>query len=213
MIKRTLLIAAGLLVVAAGCQQPTAHAAHPASGGPSPSTSVTTTGGPAASDTAASPPAGPTAPGGTLPAVDRCHTAQLVGRFQLSANGGAAGNRYGALSLANRGATCRIYGYPGMQLYDAAGHALPTNVVRTSGTTPTLVTLVSGATAWAEMHWSVVNGTGDNQNGQCQPTSSSAQVTPPDETTQLTVPIKIYACERGTVFIWPMASAPPFPLE
>jgi hypothetical protein len=215
MITRTLLVAAAVLVVAAGCQHGTAHASHSASrrpsGSPSPSASATPrgSGSPSAS---ASPSGARNADGPALPAVDRCHTSELVGRFQGSASGGAAGSRYGALVLANKGATCQIYGYPGMQLYDASNRPLPTNVVRSTERQPTLITLRSGATAWAEMRWSTVNQAGDAQGTQCQPTSTSAKVTPPDETTQLTLPISIFACGMGTIQVWPMADAPPFPL-
>jgi hypothetical protein len=214
MIRRTLLVGAAVLLVAAGCQHATGHARHPAghrpsasapAGGPSPS-------GPASAGPSPSAPPS-SAPTNVGPVLDRCHTAQLVGRFAPSADGGTAGVFYGALELANRGATCQLYGYPGMQLYDAAGHPVPTDVVRSTERAPTLITLRSGGTAWAELRWSPVNGTGDHQNGQCQPTSASARVTPPDETTQLTVAISIVACERGRIDTWPMAASAPFPLR
>ncbi len=217
MIRRALLVGAAVVLAAAGCQHATAQARHPAgrhpsasapAGSPSPSGPASASSSPSAPPSSvATPDDGPPHVG---PVLDRCHTAQLVGRFAPSADGGTAGVSYGALQLSNRGATCQIYGYPGMQLYDAAGRPVPTDVVRSTERAPTLITLRSGGTAWAQLRWSPVNGTGDNQPGQCQPTSASARVTPPDETTQLTVAISIVACERGHIDTWPMAA---FPLQ
>jgi hypothetical protein len=207
------------LLATAGCHHaaaehhPTAH--HPAAHHPA--GAATASGSPsgrASAGASASPsaPAQRAGSGPALPALDRCHTGQLNGRFAAAASGGTAGAYYGALALANKGATCQLYGYPGMQLYDAVGHPLPTTVVRDPASRPALITLRSGQAAWAAMRWSPVTGDGDSATGQCQPTSSTARVTPPDETTQLTVPIKIFACQRGRIDMGAMAAGPPYPL-
>ena len=70
---------------------------------------------------------------------------------------GAAGTISLAVTMVNkRPRTCTMKGYPGMQLLDASGNSLPTNVVRGGGSDfsapaanqpPSLVTLAAGQQA------------------------------------------------------------------
>jgi hypothetical protein len=82
-----------------------------------------------------------------------------------------AGAYYGALALANKGATCQLYGYPGMHCTTLSATRRPPPWSATPASGPALITLRSGQAAWAAMRWSPVTGDGDSATGQCQPTS------------------------------------------
>ncbi len=111
-----------------------------------------------------------------------------------------AGQRYAMIRLTNRSAkACVVYGYGGLQLLNAARHALPTRVHRVPPT-PGRVTLPPGASATSALHWTAVPGAGEPTTGACEPTPSFALVTPPDETTSLTVPWTMGpACQHGAM--------------
>jgi hypothetical protein len=212
-VRRTgwLWIAAGLTLAAlAGCGPQTAGTGQAAG------SSATT--GPAAgpSDTGSTPSgtgqtgSTPTSPAPTRatapkPAAttptgpDRCHTADL--RAALHQLDSAAGQRYAALVLTNRSTrACRVYGYGGVQLLDAARRPVPTMQVRDPLAPPRLVLLRPGASAYSRLHWTVVLSTGDNQTGPCQPNPSYLLVTPPDETQPITVPwTSGSVCQRGRI--------------
>jgi Domain of unknown function (DUF4232) len=94
-----------------------------------------------------------------------------------------AGQRYAFLVLTNKSnTTCRVYGFPGMQLLSASGGNIPTKVVRET-VTPTLITVAPGKHAYSQLHWTVVPGTGEGS--PCEPDPSKAETTPPDETSSL----------------------------
>lgn len=118
--------------------------------------------------------------------ADRCHTGDLSGSVQNQDAG--AGQRYADLVLRNdSGRPCTVYGYGGMQLVDASGRPLPTNLQREADPGPSLVHLAPGATTRSTLHWTVV-ATGDEPtDAPCEPEPAGARVTPPDETDQLTV--------------------------
>jgi len=130
---------------------------------------------------------------------DRCHTADLAAR--LRALDSAAGQRYAALVLINRStSTCRVYGYGGVQLLDAARRPLPTEQVRDRLSPPRLVSLRPGATAYSRLHWGVVPSGTESQTGPCEPTPSYLLVTPPDETQPITVAWSYgMVCQRGRI--------------
>jgi hypothetical protein len=152
---------------------------------------------------AASPAGSPTAAATQAPT--RCHTADLAGSLRPGSPG--AGQRYAVLVLTNLSSqTCWVYGYVGMQLFDGAGHPLPTNVIRDPAT-PATITLQPGDTAFALLHWGAINGVGDSPTAQCQPDPASVQVTPPDETTQLVIPWSYgMVCQQGRIDIPPLAA-------
>lgn len=200
-----------LALVSTGCGGGGGHRA--------PTPSLGTASGSPDSSPASSPPAtgtgdgngngaqaGPTATGATGPgAPSRCGTDMLSARF--TAQGAAAGHRYAALILTDSSSlTCRVFGYPGMQLLGASGEQLPTNVIRLVHTQPVLVTLHPGQSAWTMLRWSVIPGQGEPQASQCEPTPQSAWVTPPDERTQLTVPWTMgFVCEHGSIELNPLS--------
>jgi hypothetical protein len=119
----------------------------------------------------------------------------------------AAGHRYADLVLTNSSSqTCQTFGYPGMQLLTSAGSPVPTNMVRLRPVTPLLITLHPGESAWTMLRWSVIPGPGESQTSACEATPSTAWVTPPDETTHLTVSWTMgMVCERGTIDVNPLA--------
>jgi hypothetical protein len=130
---------------------------------------------------------------------DRCHTAEL--RARLHALDSAAGQRYAALILTNRStSTCRVYGYGGIQLLDAARRPVPTQQVRDPNSPPRLVSLRPGASAYSRLHWGVVPSGSESQTGPCEPTASYLLVTPPDETQPITVAWSYgMVCQRGRI--------------
>lgn len=146
--------------------------------------------------TAAGPPSAPATT--TLP-DDRCTTSDLAGSLKEGEPG--AGQRYARLILTNTSdELCTIYGYGGAELQTANGDKLPTNLVRDESTTPTTVALAPGAAAQSQLHWGIVNGTGDNPGAHCQPDPGTLAVIPPDETTALDIPWTFgMVCEQGRI--------------
>ena len=102
-----------------------------------------------------------------------------------------------------------MQGYPGMQLLDASGSALPTNVVRgglsdgapaASAGAPTLVTLAPRQVGTFAMQYEDVPvGT----ETSC-PTSAKAEITPPNDTASAVVTLQIEPCGGGTVHVSPV---------
>jgi hypothetical protein len=159
---------------------------------PAPSGSVAPGARPAPGTSAGSPPG----EGAPAAALARCHTGDLDARLEASAGGGAAGSVYLDLGLTNHSShPCGVYGFPGMALVDAAGRWLPTTLRRDSSQV-TLVTLARGQTAWAVVHYTHVPA--DDEKMPCQPAAVGLAVTPPDETTQLSVHLKLDdVCQHG----------------
>jgi hypothetical protein len=192
-----------LVLAAAGCgghgTKPTASAptrvVPPATTTPVTPTPVTPTPAPGPSTP------GPTSivPVPTTPAgPGRCHTADLSAR--LRSLDPAAGSRYEVVVLTNRSTTtCRVYGYGGVQLLDAARRPLPTDQVREPSTPPRLVILRPGTSAYSRLHWSVVPTDTESQTGPCEPASTYLLITPPDETQPITVAWSQSVCSHGRI--------------
>jgi hypothetical protein len=139
---------------------------------------------------------------------DRCHTAGLSLSAVGQANAGA-GNVVREFGLTNRTtAACTFFGYVGMALIDGAGNALPTRVVRDTGSFfgfahRATYTVPPGATAPFWVHWEdVVVAT----QPACT-TSAGIIVTPPDETTQLRLDgVQVMACGGGELDVSPVTA-------
>lgn len=129
----------------------------------------------------------------------RCHTTMLAASFANPDAG--AGQRSVDLVLRNTGSqTCDLFGYPGMQLLDSDGRAVPTTIQRTADPLPKLVTLAPGAQVVSTLAWTVINSGGEGN--PCEPTADHAQVTPPDEQTQLVVDWSMGpVCDQGAIRI------------
>jgi hypothetical protein len=115
-----------------------------------------------------------------------------------------------SVDLTNQsGATCTLFGYPGMQLLDVAGHFLPTNVIRGGGPLfdnaqanlgPSTVVLAPQRKAAFSFSYSDV----PVGNETSCPTSTSALVTPPGDFTSATVALAIAPCGGGTIHVSPV---------
>jgi hypothetical protein len=138
----------------------------------------------------------PATPGQALP---RCRTWDLAA--QVRALDAAAGQRAGLLVLTNRsGHACQTYGFIGMQLIDSAGRPVPTSVVRVRQPPPAVLTLAPDASVHSVLTWGAVPGPGEPATGECEPAPAAAEVTPPDETTQIVIRWDLGpVCQRGGV--------------
>jgi len=187
------LLAVGGVVVAVGavaCQSsPERVPAGPGGvgpvvqGSPSPSSSP---GDPKVDSTGGTDPTRP-APSGP----SRCHTADLAVEVGRSDSG--TGHTGLNLALVNRSThPCRIYGYGGVQLLDAAGAALPTQQVR-GRPAPQPITLRPAGRAYSVLTWV--------HSPEAPPCSSSAflLVTPPDDTKSIRVAFSHTVCENGRI--------------
>jgi hypothetical protein len=168
--------AAALIVLAsvAGC-----------SSSSSSSSSSTPASSPSSSGAAApSSSAPPSAPATSLsPAVAGpapCATSGLS--VTLGASNGAAGSVYQTIVFTNTsGATCTLFGYPGVSLVSAPPYTLIGLAAQRSSTTPvTTVTLASGATASAVLR--VVDALNFG-SATCGPTKAAfLRIYPPNQT-------------------------------
>jgi hypothetical protein len=193
--------AVAVVLAAAGCTaghtgvtgSATSSASAPTSDVPGASASVPTTSGTSA---------GTPTPELSSQNMQRCHTSDLTGHVE--GHGAGAGQRYAALGLTNKTATvCKIYGYPGLQLVDAYGSAMPTTARRDEAVAPTLLMVKPAQTVWAVLHWTVVPAEDETAN-HCAPGPTSLRVIPPDETTQLTMTFDYGPiCQHGTIMVSP----------
>jgi hypothetical protein len=122
------------------------------------------------------------------PADDgRCTAATLSGEIQPG--DAAAGNRYAKLVVTNTGsADCTLNGYSGLQLLDAGGQTVPTDLERTAEPAPAPVTLPPAGKASADLRWSVVPHGDEPQTADCEPVATTAATIPPNETEPITMP-------------------------
>lgn len=185
---------------------PAPSSSTPSGGLPSPVTTPGSATGSASATRSASP--SPSMSGRS----DRCHTSQLT--VTVGPGQGAAGTIYGSLALRNHSdATCTLYGYPGLQLLDAARQALASQVDRggSAGSAlsgpPTLVTLAPGQVAHVQFKYSDVPTGPDAGATQC-PRSTYLEVTPPDETDFLLLGTDIGPC-RGVITVSPVRAGEP----
>jgi hypothetical protein len=161
----------------------------------SPSVSPTTT------TTTTAPTTTTTAPPSTTTATT-CQPSQL--HIVVYGSAGAAGTIELTFSLTNTSTTtCTMYGYPGMQLLNASGADLSTNVIRGGGLTfesvaPTNVSLAPAQTAYYNLGYSDVPVGGETS---C-PTASQIEITPPNDTSYAVVPVSGFdACGGGTLHV------------
>ena len=116
----------------------------------------------------------------------------LRNQLGVRSNGtnGAAGTIYGAWVFTNMsGSACKLYGYPGMQLFGKAGRPIPTTVRRNLRPGPTHVTLAPGASATFFSSYSDVPS-----GSQTCGTSAVAQITAPNAVASLFIPARLGPC-------------------
>lgn len=135
--------------------------------------------------------------GGSGSSLRKCDVNDVRARI-VTGNPGA-GQRYAAIVLTNSGSTpCTVYGYGGMQLENSAGK-VPTNLERTAPS-PKTVTLIPNGSASSLVHWTVIPSGSESSTGACEPTATTALVTPPDETHTLKVAWNLGpVCGKGTI--------------
>lgn len=133
-------------------------------------------------------------------ALPPCHTGDLAAH--LGRIDAGAGQRYETLRLTNVSHhTCHTYGYVGMQFLGPHGRLLPTDVRRDHSNQPHRVVLTPGAHASTTLHWSVIPSSLD-PGGRCGPAPRRVEITPPDQTTHLTIHwAGGQVCERGQVWV------------
>lgn len=137
--------------------------------------------------------------------VHECGVAQVSAHFSPGSPG--AGQRYATLTLTNKSAhTCVTGGYVGLGLLNGRGHEVATNAERIDFSAARTLYLRPGAKATSQMHWSVINGTGDTSRGPCFVAPRSILVTPPNSYISLRLRWRMgTVCERGTITITPLA--------
>jgi hypothetical protein len=152
----------------------------------------------ASSPSAAGPSASPSA------TVPRCHTTDLIPAAAIIAGSAAAGSESLNLKLTNNsGHTCTIYGYPGMMLEDTNSSGQATTVTRNFAVKPATITLANGASAATTVRFDFDVPVADEPStGNCEAPSVYLQITPPDETTQLSATVTggpVTVCAHGTL--------------
>jgi hypothetical protein len=103
-----------------------------------------------------------------------------------------------------------MFGYIGLQLLDAQGDDVPTDVVRSAGR-EALVTLDPGGQAYTTLRWGVIASGNEPDDGPCEPDPAEIEITSPNETTSLVQPWDNGpVCAEGEINTVPVvAGAPP----
>jgi Protein of unknown function (DUF4232) len=165
---------------------------------------VGSTGPVAGADGPPSAPGSPAPPvtvtSGAPPRAAECTTDQLVAALLPGAV--TASRAEAVLTVTNISrSTCAVHGYGGLSLKRSDGRTVPSRQVRTAGAVATVL-LVSGASARSTVSWARAGNpaVGEPATGDCEPTPTSLQVIPPDQTTALAVPWDGGpVCEQGTL--------------
>jgi Protein of unknown function (DUF4232) len=129
----------------------------------------------------------------------QCRTTQLS-VLQADAGGGL-GHGGLVLRLTNRSArACVIGGYVGLLRLDAHGRPVHTVVHRGSGylfpsARPHNIILAPGHSVFAGVEW--LDGPVENEPASCSTAGHDLEVTPPNETTHLTIYAPTSACDAG----------------
>ena len=190
------VVVAGFLVAACGStpqsQKPAGSTGRPASV-PAPMPSGEPASAPAPVST---PTAGPTgsATNPAPPTIYRCDTSDLSAGLGEALGAGGQSSRYFLLTNVSDH-PCGLIGYPGLQMLDANGAALATQVSRWGTKWPTVI-LQPGGVASFEVIW-------QNGFGYATPPPSCAfpariEVTPPNAYTSLAVAVQgIEVCSNG----------------
>lgn len=195
-------VAAGAVLLAS-CSGGTSPASHATTTSTTHRTTTTTTSATTTTTTAATT----TTTGSSTSGTPTCQPGQLSA--SLGRGTGAAGTQSLTMSLTNTSsATCQLDGYPGMQLLDAHGGAIPTTVVRGqfhfpqpgANQPPATVRLAPQASAVFVLAYEDV----PVGNETSCPRSSQAEITPPNDYTHLVVPLSISPCNNGTVHVSPV---------
>jgi hypothetical protein len=130
-------------------------------------------------------------PAATSAGVSRCLTAELVARpGQGGVAAGSVGDVVHFTNVSHH--RCTLHGYPGLQMLNAAGRPIVTDVHRGSSVTVSarpvgLVTLAPGGKASFELGYADATGFGS----ETCPTSTRIEITPPNDYRPLTIAWRI----------------------
>lgn len=147
----------------------------------------------------------------TAAGVPRCHTTDLSPAVNIVVGSQGTGHESMNIKLTNNsGHDCTVYGYPGMKLQDANNAGQATTVTRNRSQKPTTITVADGASVatTARIDFSLPSSD-EPQTGNCEAPSVYLEITPPDETTQLSATITggpVTVCEHGTIDVLPFVS-------
>ena len=140
--------------------------------------------------------------------LPRCHTSQVTVRE--GRGGVGAGNVLAVYVLENTAATtCRLFGYPGLQMLDSNHRPVPTTVTRGADMFPAqapsrVIVLPRGSASFSVEYREIPSGE-EPASVQCVP-STYVEITPPDERQPLLLSSSIAPCDHGVIFISPMVS-------
>jgi len=149
-----------------------------------------------------------TADAQTVRAPQRCSTGDLKASLHADDNQAGVGNFGENLALTNTShQTCTVYGYPGLGLQNGKHTVLPITVVWGStyfAADPGrhTVTLKPGQSAWSDLAWNAPYGVKSV-------TPSYLEVTPPDETTHLTIGFAPGPINDGSLHVTALAAKLP----
>jgi hypothetical protein len=139
-----------------------------------------------------------------------CSASDLSGSFDEVQGSAGAGQITYRLAVKNTASSpCSVQGIPQVLLLGTSGAALPTTPSAEPGQSPgTNVVLQPGDSAGADARFSPdVNGTGDNQQGKCQPTATVLRVTIGGGSLDAPVQPPTSVCERGSLHFRPFTSS------
>ncbi len=165
----------------------------------------TTSSPPASSSITATPVAPPTpvpsSPSSAVTGPPACPNGSL--HVKLGLGQGYAGGTYVVIDFTNTsGATCTLYGYPGVSLVSGPPYAQIGLAAKRTNTTPVKqITLAPGATANALLQ--IVDAL-NFPTSTCSPVkSTNMRVFPPNQTISVYLPYASYGCSKSvqTLFI------------
>ncbi len=171
------------------------------------SSSPSTTGAPTtgSSPSTTTPPAtSPSSSTSTTAGTAQCATGVLSG--SVVGSSGAAGTIETTMALKNTAsAPCVLSGYPGLQMLDAGGGAIPTTVVRQGSYSftampPTSVALGSGQALYFNIGYSDVPSGSETSCAS----AASLEITPPNAIDHLTIAATLAPCGAGTLVVSPV---------
>lgn len=150
------------------------------------------------------------APATSTTSASACSASELSGSFDEVQGSAGAGQISYRLTVKNTGSSpCSVQGIPNVLLLGTSGAALPTSPSAEPGQGPgAAVVLQPGDSAGADARFSPdVNGTGDNQQGKCQPTATVLRVTIGGGSLDAPVQPPTSVCERGSLHFRPFATS------
>ena len=191
------LLSGAIVVLLAACGSSSSSAG--ASGSGSGSAGSSSPAAASAQPTATAPSTGGGLSPRAAPSAVPCATSGL--KVTLGPPNGAAGSIYLAIDFTNTtGASCSLYGYPGVSLAGGSPSAqVGAAAARNAAIAPALVTLPAGGVAHATVQ---VTQAGNYPAATCDPAPATTLVIyPPGQTASVSVPYTATGCKSTTITI------------